>query len=100
MKVNGADLEISNEESLISNTPKSTKYSRKKFICVSKKYTTQYKRLTITSEVDVRGLLVDEALSVVDKYLDDAYLSTRTSYYYSWKRYWSIATSCGKYAKI
>ncbi|ONI46741.1 hypothetical protein AN644_02650 [Candidatus Epulonipiscium fishelsonii] len=75
MKVNVADLEISNEESLISNTPKSTKYSRKQNMAASPRNTTQSKRLTITSEVDVRGLLVDEALSVVDKYLDDAYLS-------------------------
>ena len=29
----------------------------------------------ISTEVDVRGLMVDEALPVVDKYLDDAYLS-------------------------
>lgn len=33
------------------------------------------KTATIRSEVDVRGMLVDEALPVVDKYLDDAYLS-------------------------
>lgn len=29
----------------------------------------------IRTEVDVRGMMVDEALPVVDKYLDDAYLS-------------------------
>ncbi|MEG0013507.1 MAG: endonuclease MutS2 [Cellulosilyticaceae bacterium] len=29
----------------------------------------------IKTEVDVRGMMVDEALPVVDKYLDDAYLS-------------------------
>ena len=33
------------------------------------------KTMTIKTEVDVRGLMVDEALPVVDKYLDDAYLS-------------------------
>lgn len=33
------------------------------------------KTSTISPEVDVRGLMVDEAVQVVDKYLDDAYLS-------------------------
>ncbi|MGL4363488.1 MAG: endonuclease MutS2 [Cellulosilyticaceae bacterium] len=33
------------------------------------------KSSAIRMEVDVRGLMVDEALPVVDKYLDDAYLS-------------------------
>lgn len=33
------------------------------------------KTSSIRAEVDVRGLMVDEALPVVDKYLDDAYLS-------------------------
>lgn len=34
------------------------------------------KSTTIKSEIDVRGLTVDEALEYVDKYLDDAYLSS------------------------
>ncbi len=33
------------------------------------------KTSTISPEIDVRGMLVDEAVQVVDKYLDDAYLS-------------------------
>ena len=33
------------------------------------------KTQTISTEIDVRGLMVDEAWPVVDKYLDDAYLS-------------------------
>ncbi|OON95366.1 MAG: hypothetical protein ATN36_08520 [Epulopiscium sp. Nele67-Bin005] len=33
------------------------------------------KTMSISAEIDIRGLLVDEALPVVDKYLDDAYLS-------------------------
>lgn len=33
------------------------------------------KTATISPEVDVRGMMVDEALPIVDKYLDDAYLS-------------------------
>lgn len=34
------------------------------------------KAATIKSEIDLRGMLVDEALEYVDKYLDDAYLSS------------------------
>lgn len=33
------------------------------------------KTATISTEVDVRGMMVDEANPIVDKYLDDAYLS-------------------------
>jgi len=33
------------------------------------------KTSTISPEIDVRGMLVDEAIQVVDKYLDDVYLS-------------------------
>ena len=33
------------------------------------------KTMNIKTDVDVRGLMVDEALPIVDKYLDDAYLS-------------------------
>ncbi len=33
------------------------------------------KTSTISTQVDVRGMMVDEALPIVDKYLDDAYLS-------------------------
>lgn len=33
------------------------------------------KTSTISTQVDVRGMMVDEAWPVVDKYLDDAYLS-------------------------
>ena len=36
------------------------------------------KTSTISTEVDVRGLMVDEAWPVVDKYLDDAYLAGLT----------------------
>ena len=34
------------------------------------------KSVSIKNEIDVRGLTVDEALEYVDKYLDDAYLSS------------------------
>ena len=33
------------------------------------------KTMNISPEIDVRGMLSDEAISIVDKYLDDAYLS-------------------------
>lgn len=33
------------------------------------------KTMNISPEIDVRGMLSDEAISVVDKYLDDAYLA-------------------------
>ena len=33
------------------------------------------KTMNIKTEIDVRGLMVDEALPIVDKYLDDAYLA-------------------------
>ena len=37
------------------------------------------KTQNISSELDLRGLMVDEALEKVDKYLDDAYLSSLAS---------------------
>ena len=69
MKVKLADLQIVHEET--TPTPsKTNKNKHKGQICY-------YMRKTqnISTEVDVRGLMVDEAWPVVDKYLDDAYLS-------------------------
>ena len=43
--------------------------SVRKNIDMSQKY--------VPMELDVRGMLVDEAIEAVDKYIDDAYLSTR-----------------------
>ena len=37
------------------------------------------KTQNISSELDLRGLMVEEALDKVDKYLDDAYLSSLAS---------------------
>lgn len=54
--------------------PKQTKQGRKAPIRSGISHSIS-KTAHIRTEVDVRGLMVDEALPVVDKYLDDAYLS-------------------------
>lgn len=69
MKVKLADLQKVKEEMTVSK-PKINSITQKGKIS----YNLQ-KTQTISTEVDVRGLMVDEAWPVVDKYLDDAYLS-------------------------
>ena len=64
-----ADLQKVKEEATISK-PKTNSIAHKGKVS----YNLQ-KTQTISTEVDVRGLMVDEAWPVVDKYLDDAYLS-------------------------
>ena len=68
MKLHLSDLQqVAQEE---TNTVKTNKTKQKGKIS----YNIQ-KTSTIRAEVDVRGLMVDEAWPVVDKYLDDAYLA-------------------------
>lgn len=71
MKVNLSDL-IRVEENEVKETPK--KKVRGKSSASGISYGIS-KTATISTEVDVRGMMVDEANPIVDKYLDDAYLS-------------------------
>lgn len=71
MKVNLSDL-IRVEESETKEAPK--KKVRGKSSASGVSYGIS-KTATISTEVDVRGMMVDEANPIVDKYLDDAYLS-------------------------
>ena len=71
MKVNLSDL-IRVEENEVKEAPK--KKVRGKSSASGISYGIS-KTSTISTEVDVRGMMVDEANPVVDKYLDDAYLS-------------------------
>lgn len=69
MKVKLADLQLVQEEQPTKQSQTKTK---------QKKSGNTYhlsKTKTISMEVDVRGLMVEEAWPIVDKYLDDAYLS-------------------------
>ncbi|MBQ8591811.1 MAG: endonuclease MutS2 [Lachnospiraceae bacterium] len=56
---------------LIDETPVTS--AQKKFSSTSK--SKMSKSATISTEINLLGMTVDEALSVLDKYLDDAYLS-------------------------
>ena len=58
-------LNVSNEENLEKKNKKENKVT----------YNNSLKSKNIGSEVNVIGLNVDEAVSILDKYLDDAYLS-------------------------
>lgn len=69
MKVSLNDLQKVAEEPAVTPS-KANKMKQKGKIS----YNIQ-KTSTISPEVDVRGLMVDEAWPVVDKYLDDAYLA-------------------------
>ena len=69
MKVSLNDLQKVAEEAAVTPS-KANKMKQKGKIS----YNIQ-KTSTISPEVDVRGLMVDEAWPVVDKYLDDAYLA-------------------------
>ena len=71
MKVNLSDL-IRVEENEVKEAPK--KKVRGKSSASGISYGIS-KAATISTEVDVRGMMVDEANPIVDKYLDDAYLS-------------------------
>lgn len=68
-KVNIRDLEILNEPSVsapgLENTKRSTGTGKIKMS----------KSLSVSPEVNLIGMTVDEAIPVVDKYLDDAYLA-------------------------
>ncbi|MBE6024069.1 MAG: endonuclease MutS2 [Cellulosilyticum sp.] len=69
MKVKLADLQPIKEEAVAAQT-KVNKTKQKGQISYNVR-----KTQSISTEVDVRGLMVDEAWPVVDKYLDDAYLA-------------------------
>ena len=69
MKVSLSDLQKVDEAPSVT-TGKANKTKQKGKVS----YNIQ-KTSTISPEVDVRGLMVDEAWPVVDKYLDDAYLA-------------------------
>lgn len=69
MKVKLSDLQRVKEEAVIPAS-KVNKTKQKGQISYNVR-----KTQTISTEIDVRGLMVDEAWPIVDKYLDDAYLS-------------------------
>lgn len=69
MKVKLSDLQMVQEES-VKLPSKANKTKQKGQISYNVR-----KTQTISNEIDVRGLMVDEAWPVVDKYLDDAYLA-------------------------
>ena len=69
MKVKLSDLQKVKEDTTSSQT-KVNKTRHKGQVSYN-----MHKTQTISTEVDVRGLMVDEAWPVVDKYLDDAYLA-------------------------
>ena len=71
MKVNLSDL-IRVEETNANEAPKKKVRGKSNTSGVSYGIS---KTSTISTEVDVRGMMVDEANPIVDKYLDDAYLS-------------------------
>ena len=59
----------------ISQLVKISKPEIKEKLVSSKKPTNNFKSKTISQEINVIGLTIDEALPIVDKYLDDAYLA-------------------------
>ncbi len=59
----------------ISQLVKISKPEVKEKIVTSKKTTNSFKSKTISQEINVIGLTIDEALPIVDKYLDDAKLA-------------------------
>ncbi len=65
---------LSNLQGVDTETTEETKKGKKKALGQSVSYKLA-KTMTISPEIDVRGMLSDEAISIVDKYLDDAYLS-------------------------
>ena len=48
---------------------------KKSEIISKKKYFSNQKALTVQKTLDLRGVLIDDALLILDKYIDDAYLS-------------------------
>ena len=68
-KVNMKDLELLEEEPLPASAPKKTGVGK---IKMSKSY-------SVSSEINLLGKTVDEAIAELDKYLDDAYLAHLSS---------------------
>ena len=62
--VNIKDLSLDQSDSVIMATPKRFASSIKR-----------KKASNVSAEIDLRGCLADEAIDLVDKYLDDAYLA-------------------------
>ncbi|PKM49521.1 MAG: endonuclease MutS2 [Firmicutes bacterium HGW-Firmicutes-7] len=67
-KVNISDITLEQEESLKQKPSKHSPRTSGKKMDLSKS-------LSMSTELDVRGTTSDEAMSLVEKYLDDAYLS-------------------------
>ena len=72
IKVHVSNLQRANKEEEKVSTSQAKKKTPVRTNNVSHQIS---KTANIKTEVDVRGMLVDEALPVVDKYLDDAYLA-------------------------
>lgn len=64
VKINIKDLSIDTSEDMVS-------YQPKKFANTFKRT----KSTNVSAELDLRGMLADEAIDKLDKYLDDAYLA-------------------------
>ncbi|WP_069998096.1 endonuclease MutS2 [Cellulosilyticum sp. I15G10I2] len=67
-------VHLSNLQKLEEETHQEKKVNKPKSSKGSVSYNVS-KTSTISPEIDIRGMLVDEGIQVVDKYLDDAYLS-------------------------
>jgi len=71
-KVHISDLELIDEDAVINKKDKKAQRSGISQLKMSKSY-------TISPEINLLGKTVDEAISELDKYLDDAYLSHLSS---------------------
>ena len=78
-KSNQVQLQIGNAkmnfsiDKLVKSTTSST--NNKKNTIVANKNTINLKALNVASEINVIGLNVDEAIPIIDKYLDDCYIA-------------------------